>query len=267
LSGRWELKLAKKYYVVWEGRETGVFSDWETCRSQVYGFQGAKYKGFATLNEAEAAFRSYDGSTVTRDNSSKARPAKKAASGSAVKSYSAEEIAVFPVDTKIFTDGGCEPNPGEAGSGIAVYRDNAVSELWFGLYNANGTNNTAELSALFQALCMAETELKNGNTVAIFCDSKYSIQSVTQWAVNWEKNGWKKKGGEIKNLQLIQDMFAKYQALGGKVQVLHVNGHVGIEGNELADRMSMHAIARQDVDFALYPDEIDVEAILATASG
>ena len=259
--------MAKKYYVVWEGKETGVFSDWETCRLQVYGFPGAKYKGFATLNEAEAAFRSNVGSTVTRDSPSQARPSKKAASGNAVKSYSAEEIAVFPADTKIFTDGGCEPNPGEAGSGIAVYRDNMVSELWFGLYNANGTNNTAELSALFQALCMAKSELETGKTVAIFCDSKYSIQSVTQWAVKWEKNGWKKKGGDIKNLQLIQDMFAKYQELGGAVQVLHVNGHVGIEGNELADRMSMLAIGVKDVEFVLYAEEIDVEAILAKDSG
>jgi ribonuclease HI len=259
--------LAKKYYVVWEGKETGVFSDWETCRSQVYGFPGAKYKGFATQNEAEAAFRSNARSTITRDSPSKDKAPTKVASGNAVKSYSAEEISGFPVDTKIFTDGGCEPNPGEAGSGIAVYRDNAVSELWFGLYNANGTNNTAELGALFQALCMAQGEIEAGKTVAIFCDSKYSIQSVTQWAVNWEKNGWKKKGGEIKNLQLIQDMFAKYQELEGEVQVLHVNGHVGIEGNELADRMSMLAIGVKDVEFVLYPEEIDVEAILATGAG
>jgi len=47
------------------------------------------------------------------------------------------------VDTKMFTDGGCEPNPGEAGSGVAVYRDGEISELWFGLYEPKGTNNTA----------------------------------------------------------------------------------------------------------------------------
>jgi ribonuclease HI len=101
----------------------------------------------------------------------------------------------------------------------------------------------------------------------ILCDSTYSIQSVTQWAIGWEAKGWVRKGGEIKNLDLIQETFERHQSLKSEVQVLHVNGHVGVEGNELADRMSILAMETRDPDFARYREEIDIAAILAMRSG
>lgn len=252
--------MAQKYYVVWKGRETGVFNDWSTCKRHIEHFPNARYKSFKTKAEAEAAFKGGAGSTSTGSQTAiKKKPG--------VKTYTAAEIKILEIDTKIYTDGGCEPNPGQAGSGVAIYRDEQISELWYGLYNPNGTNNTAELNALFQAMMMAKDELKKDRSVAIFCDSKYSIQCVTQWAAGWEKKGWKKAGGEIKNLALIQDMFALYKELKAKLQILHVNGHVGVEGNELADRMSILAIEKQDPDFVRFTEDIDVEQLLAKRSG
>ncbi|MEZ5067098.1 MAG: ribonuclease H family protein [Bacteroidia bacterium] len=46
----------KKFYVVWKGRENGVFSTWEDCRKQVEGFTGALYKSFETEAAASDAF-------------------------------------------------------------------------------------------------------------------------------------------------------------------------------------------------------------------
>ena len=43
-----------KYYAVKNGRKTGIFTDWETCRAQVEGFSGAEYKSFAEKELAEA---------------------------------------------------------------------------------------------------------------------------------------------------------------------------------------------------------------------
>lgn len=255
--------MAKKFYVVWQGRETGIFTDWDTCKKQVDAFAGAKYKSFKTLAEAEAAFQGKNVAPIKSDTLSD----KKKTKAKTVKTYTADDIAAMAIDTKIFTDGGCDPNPGKAGSGIAVYRNDIIDELWYGLYNPNGTNNTAELNALNQALIMAKNEINEGRSVAIFCDSKYSIQCITQWAVNWEKKGWKKTGGEIKNLELIKEMFALHQLLKDKVKIFHVNGHVGVEGNELADRMSIMAIEARDTDFIRYRGEIDITAILAISAG
>ena len=256
--------MAQKFYVVWKGRQTGIFTDWNTCKKQVDAFADAKYKSFKNRQEAEAAFI---GKSVPAKPKAASSAVKSKSSKQTVKTYTLDEIISMPVETKIFTDGGCEPNPGKAGSGIAVYRSNVISELWYGLYNPNGTNNTAELNALHQALVMAKSEADKNTSVAIFCDSKYSIQCVTQWAINWEKKGWKKASGEIKNLELIKEMFALYQQLKNKIQVLHVNGHVGVEGNELADRMSIIAIEAREVDFKLYDDELNVETLLKMRAG
>ena len=46
-------KKKAAYYVVWQGKQPGIYTDWETCQTQVKGQQGAVYKGFATLAEAE----------------------------------------------------------------------------------------------------------------------------------------------------------------------------------------------------------------------
>jgi len=254
--------VAKKFYVVWEGREKGIFTDWDTCKRHIDKFAGARYKSYKTREEAESAFRSGPAAAMK-----KAKVAPKKYSGKGPKTYTAEEIGKLPAQTKIFTDGGCEPNPGKAASGMAVYREGEISELWFGLFNPQGTNNTAELNALHQALLLAEKEIEKKSTVAIFCDSKYSIQCVTQWAVNWEKKGWTKPGGEIKNLELIQTMFALYKKLKKSVKVLHVNGHVGVEGNELADRMSIHGIDTKEEDFLQFEVPASLKKVLAMRTG
>jgi len=248
---------------VWEGRVKGIFTDWDTCKKQIDKYAGAKYKSFKTRTEAEVAFQGSSSASIKR----KTKPTTKKYSGKGLKTYTAAEIDELAVTVKIFTDGGCEPNPGQAGSGLAVYRDGIISELWYGLYNPAGTNNTAELNALFQALLMAEKEVQNKSTVAIFCDSKYSIQCITQWAINWEKKGWKKPGGEIKNLDLIKPMFALYMKIRKSIQILHVNGHVGVEGNELADRMSIYGIAQKEVAFSPFKVTADIKKILAMKTG
>jgi len=258
--------MAKKFYVVWQGRETGIFTDWASCKKQVEQFSGAKYKSFPTQVEAEAAFAGKRGPSSTK-KSTQTSISKNKSSSNSVKTYTATEISAMPIETKIFTDGACVPNPGKAGTGVAIYRNNVVDELWYGLYNSHGTNNTAELHGLNQALRIAKDEIKKGKSVAIFCDSKYSIQCITQWAAGWQKKGWVKNGGEIKNLELIKETFKCYQLVKDAVQVLHVNGHVGVEGNELADRMSMVAIDTQEFGFALYRGGLDIPALLALRAG
>ncbi|PVZ72067.1 ribonuclease H family protein [Pelagibaculum spongiae] len=272
--------MAQKFYVVWQGRETGIFTDWATCKQQIDKFAGARYKSFKTRSEAEAAFggSSVASSLTASGTAAKPRVRKPASKANSVKTWPAKEVDALSVDCKIFTDGGCEPNPGKAGSGLAFYRlaNRDISQcqlesLWFGLYNPMGTNNTAELNALHQALILAKVELDNNRSVAIFCDSKYSIQCITQWAIGWQKKGWKKTGGEIKNLELIQQMFALHQQLieqyAEQLQILHVNGHVGVEGNELADRMSILAIAQKPAEFIRYTEALDIKSILALRAG
>jgi len=170
-------------------------------------------------------------------------------------------------DMTIYCDGGCTPNPGKAGSGIAVYRNDELSELWYGLYEKMGTNNTAELGALYESLLRAQKETLNGNKVEIKCDSMYSINCVKTWAVSWESKGWTKKGGEIKNLKIIKFAYYLYHTIKKDVTLSHIKAHAGFEGNELADRMTMYAIQKKNAAFVKYNKEINVAEILKMRAG
>ena len=167
----------------------------------------------------------------------------------------------------IYCDGGCTPNPGKAGSGVALYRDEKLCELWYGLYEPMGTNNTAELGALYESLLIAKEELKSSTSVSIKCDSKYSIDCIQTWAISWEKKGWTKKGGAIKNLEIIKKAYYLYNEIKKDMTLSHIKAHAGFEGNELADRMTMYAIAKECEEFVKYTQTIEIEQILKMRAG
>ena len=252
--------MAKKFYVVWSGRQTGVFTDWDTARGCVDKFGGARFKSFATRAEAEHAFKAGKPASVGRRAG-----AQQSAARHPAKTPAKSEAAQF--DVQIYCDGACEPNPGDAGSGLAVYRNGSPAQLWYGLYHANGTNNTAELQALHHALLFAEQAILAGETVQVLSDSTYSINCITAWAVGWEKKGWRKAGGEIKNLAIIKATYALYNRITPRIALTHVSAHVGTEGNELADRMAMFAVQSRDEDLCQYPEAIDVQSILRMRAG
>ena len=247
--------MAKKYYVVWAGRKTGIFTDWPTTQASVNQFPGARYKSFPTLEQAEAAFKGGSGSKVAP---------KKRTTTSKKPTVSTNKPAA---EIQIYCDGASDPNPGQAGSGIAIYRQQQLSELWYGRYNPRGTNNTAELNALHQSLVLAGQLMAEGKSVEILCDSMYSINCIKTWAKGWQQKGWVRPGGEIKNLDIIQPAFALYQKLAPELQLSHVKAHAGTEGNELADRMSMVAVDKQDPDWQPYPAPFDIPALLRMRAG
>ncbi len=178
------------------------------------------------------------------------------------KSEKSEKSLPASGDVTIYCDGGCSPNPGASGSGIALYRSGKVSALYYGLYEPMGTNNTAELNALYQSLLLAQKELAGGNRVEIKCDSMYAINCIKTWAKSWEKNGWRRKDGEIKNLAIIQESYHLYNTLAHELKLSHIKAHNGLEGNELADRMTHYSRQTKEKDFVQYTKAIDTAQIL-----
>lgn len=152
---------------------------------------------------------------------------------------------------KIYCDGACSGNPGLAGSGLAIYSNKRNPVLLHGDFVEMGTNNIAELNALYQALIIAK-QTSSENIITIFSDSKYSIDCITTWAYGWKAKGWTKKGGEIKNLELIKKTHELYERIKDLIEIKHVKGHAGIEGNELADRMAVTAIKEKTTNYEMY---------------
>ena len=264
--------MPKKFYVVWAGRETGIFTNWPDTHRQVDQFPKCKFKSFKTRQEAEAAYAagwSKNRKCVTQSKDKTAIEKTRKTSILTAKNQTVlNRERTKRYDVEVYCDGACEPNPGEAGCGVAVYLDGNLSELWYGLYEAQGTNNTAELNALFQALLIAAEGTGGDKEVGVLCDSQYAINCITLWAFNWQKKGWKrKKPGDIKNLEIIQQAHEVYRRIRNDVVVSHVSAHVGVEGNELADRMAVYGIDQQDPDFCRYSDTLDVREILDFRTG
>lgn len=131
---------------------------------------------------------------------------------------------------KIFyTDGSASPNPGPGG--FAVICDGQPVRLG---HEPDTTNIRMEGNALIAAL-----EYVNGEESVIYTDSEFWINVITKWSLGWEANGWKKKGGPIKNLDLVQKACELYRP--SKATLTWVRGHDGDEGNELADEWANNA--------------------------
>ena len=78
-----------------------------------------------------------------------------------------------------------------------------------------------------------------GEECEIFTDSEFWINVITKWAPGWEAKGWKKKNGEIKNLDIVQEAYPLYQ--NSQAILTWVRGHEGDEGNEMADEWANKA--------------------------
>ncbi len=131
---------------------------------------------------------------------------------------------------KYYTDGSASPNPGPGG--FAVIRDGQPHIL--GSEKGETTNIRMEGLAIVAALKDAA-----GESCQIHTDSEFWINVITKWAPGWEAKGWKKKGGEIKNLDIVQDVYPLYQQ--SQAELIWVRGHVGTELNELADEWANKA--------------------------
>ena len=131
--------------------------------------------------------------------------------------------------TIYYTDGSCSPNPGPGG--FAVIKDMQPAIVG---HEQDSTNIRMEGKALIEALKDAGSE-----TCLIHTDSEFWINVITKWAPGWEKNGWKKKGGEIKNLDIVQEAHALF--LKSNATLIWVRGHNNDEGNELADKWANKA--------------------------
>lgn len=157
--------MANKYYVVWVGRQPGVYDNWSDCEEQILNFPGAKYKGFASSAEATLAFRGSNDDTDPADLGSFLIAAADRRSTPPDRfSY----LSNPDIDHDAWAvDASCQGNPG-----IMEYRGVELStgrELFKVGPFQQGTNNIGEFLAIVHAL--AEMYRRN-EWHNIYSDSK-----------------------------------------------------------------------------------------------
>lgn len=135
----------------------------------------------------------------------------------------------------IYTDGACRGNPGPGGWGALLQYGDKQKKLYGG--EANTTNNRMELMAVIKAL----ESLTRPCEIKVISDSKYVLQGITEWIINWKKRGWKTAS---KKPVLNVDLWQQLDSLVGEHQIdwQWVKGHSGDPGNEMADQLANQGI-------------------------
>ena len=134
-----------------------------------------------------------------------------------------------------YTDGACSGNPGPGGWGailIAREGETVLKERELNGGEANTTNNRMELLAAIHAL----EALERPSSLTLITDSSYVKDGITKWIYSWKAKGWKKKGGEIKNIDLWQRL--DEARTRHDVRWEWVKGHAGHPENERADALA-----------------------------
>ena len=132
----------------------------------------------------------------------------------------------------IYTDGACSGNPGPGGWGAVLIYKGAERELSGG--EPDTTNNRMELKAVIAAL----EALREPCEVELFTDSQYIERAMNEgWLRAWKAKGWKRKGGELKNVELWQELDALMAR--HSITFRWVKGHAENKYNNRCDALAV----------------------------
>ena len=168
----------QKYYVVWQGKKPGIYSDWDECKEQVVGVQGAQYKSFDSMAEAEAASKLPYSSVVSSLTSSASPASNSHTSALVIDENGMTAIKPgtenAPVLDALAVDAACSGNPGVMEyQGIYIPTRTQV----FHYRAEKGTNNIGEFLAIVHGLSYLK---KHHLNQIIYSDSVNAISWVRQ---------------------------------------------------------------------------------------
>lgn len=224
----------RAFYAVAVGRAPGVYATWAECQEVVRGVRNARFKKFATEEEASSFVRAHG----------EAAPPELAPE---------PESAPAPDGALVcFTDGACSAN-GYANARAAyavVWPDAREHDVAARLPGPAQTNNRAEYAAALAALRVAaRRDPTFARPLLIYSDSRLLIDSVTKWAPGWKRRGWRKSDGSaVANADLLSELDAAIAQRTGGVRWAHVAAHTGRGDyaslwNDVADRAAVAALA------------------------
>lgn len=240
---------AKKFYAVRKGKVPGLFLTWEDCRDSVYGYPGAEYKSFPTMEEAGAYLSGglEDGSAASGSaegvNAAKtaeaaqttrtAETGKTAKAKKAVKAKKEEQERPQAAAGELiaYVDGSYHALTGEFSYGAVLllpeedvclsqkYDDPALAEM----HNVAGEIKGAEAAVQYA--------LEHGYTKVII---HHDYEGIAKWCLGlWKTN---KEGTKAYK--------AFYDSVKGRINIefVKVKGHSNDKYNDMADKLAKKAL-------------------------
>ena len=205
----------KKVYAVKAGFKTGLFDTWDECQKQVKGFPGALFKGFATKEEA----LQYLDETPIKE----------------VKTVDELKQAVEKdyKGTRVFVDGSWNNKTKTYGAGICFIDSNGQI---FHEFATGGNDPELAKSRNIAGECLAATfaiemaEKMGLNEITIIHD----YEGIAKWVVD-SPDKWKVSSVVS---ALYTETYEQVIEKGMKIHFIWVRGHVGVEGNEIVDKLA-----------------------------
>ncbi len=90
-----------------------------------------------------------------------------------------------------------------------------------------------ELTALIAALRL----VPSGVPTVVYSDSNLAVQTIREWAAGWEKRGWKRKTGQVENLDLVKTVYQGFRSRP-ELDLRWIKAHAGFKWNEYADQLA-----------------------------
>jgi len=149
----------KKYYVVWKGRQTGIYDSWDKCQEQVSGYTDAKYKSFESQAEAQKAFKAGYSQHIGKN---------------ATSIQKTKEIKI-PYKECLCVDAACNMQVGDMEYRGVHYPSGKV--LFHQKDFKDSTNNIGEFLAIVHGLAFLT---KNNVQMPIYSDSKTALAWLRQ---------------------------------------------------------------------------------------
>ena len=161
-------KKKKKYYTVWQGHKKGVFESWNACKKQIKDYQGAQYKSFPTLTEAQNALKGNYFDFIGKNKTF----------SSGLSEAELKKIGL-PNYNSIAVDAASSGNPG-----IMEYRGvdtKTKKQLFIQGPFEQGTNNIGEFLALVHGLAFLK---KHNSQRIMYTDSRTAMSWVRKKICN-----------------------------------------------------------------------------------
>lgn len=171
-----------KFYVVWVGRQTGIFNSWAECSAQIFQFPNAAYKSFNTRQLAEEAFKNARWNYIGKDIVTTKLTDKQ------------HQLIGKPIEESISVDGAWNTSTGVV-EYQGVYTKTKEVIFKMGPFE-DGTNNIVEFLGLVHALAHCK---KHNIKLPIYSDSRNAIGWVRdkQARTNHERSNKNKKLFEL----------------------------------------------------------------------
>lgn len=207
-----------KFYVVRKGRVPGIYRTWDEAKLQVDGFQGAVYKSFSSLNDAQS---------FLQDNDIE------------VKVPEFNKCFDLPDNAYAFVDGSYNPATGVSGYGgfLMSSPDSNGCRKRYVLQGKSDDMEFCKQRNVAGELLGTLAALKQASNIG--CD-KLTIFYDYEGIRSWVTGDWKANNSYT---QRYAERVRQYKELAGiDIEFVHTKGHSGIEGNEIADRLAKDAV-------------------------